>query len=65
MSENIIYGKGCIRYKRTTEVRGSNPTEVAVRFFSEMPFSKIHIDTTARPQAKPQIGRHPSYIMLK
>ena len=42
-----------IRHKRTTEVWGSNPTEVVVQLFSEMPFSGIHLHITARPYAKP------------
>ena len=38
-----------IRYKRTTEVRGSNPTKVVGQLFSEIHFSDIHLHTTARP----------------
>ena len=48
-----------IRHKRTTEVRGSNPTKTVFQFFSGMYFSEVHIHTTARLYAKPikeQVG---------
>ena len=44
-----------IRHRRTTEVRGLNPTEVVVKFFCI--FCEIHLHTTARFKLNPLMDR--------
>ena len=48
-SHGWLSGSMAYSCKRTTEVCGSNPTEVVFQFFSVMHFSEIYLHTTGRP----------------